>query len=285
MASESCTSCTTISGNTSKNPRSRNWVFTLNNYENDDIEKVAQNFHNFSYVFQEETGKAGTPHLQGCVKFDSGKSFKTVKKMLGDKAHLEICRDWKDSVKYCSKTETRTGRVYTNMRIEGVKDPLETLQRNKMQEAIIEIHNSDREDRKIIWFYDEVGNCGKTTIAKHLCIKYPREVLYLSGKSGDCKYAVTTFLDDEKNNLKTVLFDYTRSQEDYISYEVLESIKNGIFFNNKYESKMIVFDNPHVIVLANFIPKLEALSRDRWIVYNVSGSGSVLELRELDNEF
>lgn len=41
----------------------------------------------------------------------------------------------------------------------------------------------------------------------------------------------------------------------------------------------------NVIVLANFVPELGNLSRDRWRVFEVSGSGGILELGELGDEF
>lgn len=264
--------------------RSRGWVFTLNNYVKDDIENLTQKFMTHSYVFQEETGKNGTKHLQGCVKFSNARTFKSVKKLISDRCHLEKCNHWIESTKYCSKLETRTGLVYTNLRLGSAKDPLVSREPNSLQKHILDIHNSEPDDRSIYWYCDLKGNTGKTTLAKHLCINYKSEVLYLSGKSADCKFGITGFVKNEKNNLKTVIFDFTRSQEDYISYEALESIKNGIFFNTKYESEMIVYDCPHVIVLANFMPNMDALSEDRWKIFEISATGDVLEFGELNDE-
>ena len=49
----------------------------------------------------------------------------------------------------------------------------------------------------------------------------------------------------------------------------MESIKNGRVFSAKYESKMKVFDPPHVICFANFEPKREAMSADRWAIVDL----------------
>lgn len=67
------------------------------------------------------------------------------------------------------------------------------------------------------------------------------------------KYGVTAWLEEHK--LEVIFLDYTRSLENYISYEGLEQIKNGIFFNTKYESKMVTYPTPHVICFANFLPQ------------------------------
>ena len=75
-------------------------------------------------------------------------------------------------------------------------------------------------------------------------------------KRTDIKYAYT--------GQKVVIFDLTRSQEDHFNYEVMESLKNGIFFSSKYESKMKIYPSPHVIVFSNWAPQLNKMSPDRW---------------------
>ena len=60
--------------------------------------------------------------------------------------------------------------------------------------------------------------------------------------------------------------DFTRDVEEYVSYQAIEAIKNGIFYNTKYESKMITYNSPHVIIFANFFPDITKLSSDRWVI-------------------
>lgn len=100
-------------GNTklSANAKSRNWCFTLNNYtetEISDIEKL-----DCKYIFQEEKGENGTPHLQGILMFKNGVYFNSVKKML-PRAHIERCKNKISSIKYCTKPETRVGVIKNN---------------------------------------------------------------------------------------------------------------------------------------------------------------------------
>lgn len=49
----------------------------------------------------------------------------------------------------------------------------------------------------------------------------------------------------------------------------MEMIKNGHFMDAKYESKIVIMDVPHVIVLANKMPDTACLSQDRWSVYQL----------------
>lgn len=99
-------------GNT-KNNRSRNWCFTWNNYEQNDIETMKKFIgENCEIgVFQEETGKNGTKHLQGVMCFKNARFFSALKKQF-PRTHLEGCLNKRASIKYCQKEDTRTGNVY-----------------------------------------------------------------------------------------------------------------------------------------------------------------------------
>jgi len=108
-----------VGGNTKTPTRVRSWTFTLNNYSEDDI-KVLQNLKNCDYVFQEETGEQGTEHLQGVLTFKNARTFSSLKKITDDLSHSphwEICMDLKASRLYCSKEETRTGKIFTNIEL------------------------------------------------------------------------------------------------------------------------------------------------------------------------
>jgi len=90
--------------------RVRNWVFTLNNYSAEEIERLAKEE---SYLFQEETGENGTPHLQGLLCFRNPMSLSSMKK-INERAHWEPCKNKIASIQYCSKEKTRTGKIYSN---------------------------------------------------------------------------------------------------------------------------------------------------------------------------
>lgn len=252
--------------------RYRMMCFTLNNYTQDDITSLTSYFKGLKdllYVFQEETGENGTPHLQGCFKSKHQIKF-SVLKNINEKIHWEQCRSWNHSVDYCSKEDTRTGKIYTNMSIKAtIEDPLNGVTLHKWQAATINLMDKKPDRRSIHWFYDKVGCKGKTSLAIHLCLKYPNQVLYVTGKASDVKYGVSQFVANKENNLKMVIFDFARSQEQFVSYQAIEEVKNGIFFNNKYESGMVVFNPPHVIVFSNFEPDKSELSADRWKIHNI----------------
>nr|WPR18691.1 MAG: hypothetical protein [Chemarfal virus 268] len=69
----------------------RKWVFTLNNYTDEDILMLSTLYPDtVKYlVFGREVGAEGTPHLQGFVWFKNLKSFIQAKVCIGQRAHLE----------------------------------------------------------------------------------------------------------------------------------------------------------------------------------------------------
>ena len=123
------------------------------------------------------------------------------------------------------------------------------------QLKLIEYLNKTPDDRKVLWYVDEKGNSGKTFITKYL-LTQGDTLRYENGKSADVKYA----LEGQRN----VIFDLSRSQESHVNYEVIDSVKNGVVFSTKYESKMKVFTTPHVVIMANFAPDESKMSADRW---------------------
>lgn len=85
--------------------RSRNWCFTLNNPENDDIPRT---WPSVKYVvWQKEKGEAGTSHLQGYVIWASARTLSAVKDTNGQ-AHWGIREKPHEAARrYCMKEDTR----------------------------------------------------------------------------------------------------------------------------------------------------------------------------------
>lgn len=81
--------------------RSRAWVYTWNNYDEED-EAYLQGLESKYHVYGREVGESGTPHLQGTIYFTSAKTFNRVKKMLPG-AHIEVCVSLHKSIEYCKK--------------------------------------------------------------------------------------------------------------------------------------------------------------------------------------
>lgn len=88
-----------------------NWityaVFTLNNYEEQDIERLRAlgNSGRVSYLlFGYEVGESGTRHLQGYVEYARSKRFHIIKRAISERCHLEARRGTaQEAADYCKK--------------------------------------------------------------------------------------------------------------------------------------------------------------------------------------
>lgn len=88
----------------SKGARSRNWCFTLNNFNVHDENDVFAITWDCRYIVcGKEVGENGTPHLQGYVCFKNDKSFNQMKDYLPT-AHWESSKGSpKQASEYCKK--------------------------------------------------------------------------------------------------------------------------------------------------------------------------------------
>lgn len=86
--------------------RGKNWCFTLNNYSEEDCERLTQLVENNECVyiiFGKEIGESGTPHLQGFISFAKRVYLTDVKKRVSRTAHFELARLVPESIEYCKK--------------------------------------------------------------------------------------------------------------------------------------------------------------------------------------
>lgn len=249
--------------------RSRTWCFTYNNYTNIELSILHELFDTETqqFIFQEEKGAEGTPHLQGAVKYKNARAFSSMRR-INPKIHWERCKSWLASVEYCSKIESRVGKIYTNIEgiriVEPIVDKFKLLIPRKWQEICLNIiKNPVPDPRAVHWFYEEKGNTGKSLLARHLVLEYG--ALLVSGKAADIKFAFTKM----KIKPKIVIIDIPRSYANYFTYTIIEELKNGLFFSGKYEGEMVVFNTPHVIVFSNSEPNYDELSEDRWDIHPI----------------
>lgn len=256
-------------GNTKQPLQLKNWFFTFNNYTNDDIRDLETCFKSIDgckYVFQEELGENGTKHLQGQINLEKKMRWSQFK--LSNKIHWEKTKNIKSAIEYCQKLETRNGNIYSNIKM---KKPIKCIKKENLylwQQEIIKIIENEPDDRKIYWYVDEKGGIGKSELCRYLCLNH--DAILLAGKGSDMKYGIMKYYEKNKEYPEIILIDLPRTyNNDYLSYTGIEEIKNGMFFNTKYESDMVIFNRPHIIIFSNCVPCVDNLSNDRWIIKNL----------------
>lgn len=116
------------------------------------------------------------------------------------------------------------------------------------------------DDREIIFIVDVIGNQGKSWFARYFMQLHESAQIIVPGKKADMAFVI-----DE--DMKTFFFDCPRSKQgDFIQYDFLEELKNGLIFSPKYESKLKYVKKPHVVVLMNEHPDRTKLSEDRYSI-------------------
>lgn len=272
-------------GNTKPNPtikqeiQTKNICFTLNNWT------IEQKEHVFSYlkqncvkfIFGEEVAPTtGTQHLQGAFILKTKQRFSQIKKALNIKSiHLEkIKGTWEQNIIYCSKGKN----IQTNIKLPYSGQDLITELSN-WQLDIINIIKNKPDKRKVYWYYDILGNTGKSSFTKYLCYHY-KAIKISGGKRSDVINHVYN-----SDNKDIIILDIPRSTQN-ISYNAIEEIKNGHITNDKYETGSCLFDIPHIIVFSNFYPDRTKLSDDRWDIYNINNDDVLqnIDLNVLDEE-
>lgn len=269
--SDTVSTGSTSSRNT--NIRGRLWAYTWNNFTEDEklgmeawLRAEAQ-----EWKHQPEKGKEGTIHLQGFMYFKNSRSFQALKK-LWPKIHLEKGKNINALRNYCCKEDTKVGETVGEGGPRVLEDPMKGHKLYEWQEDLLKIIDKKPDPRKVYWLWEEHGGTGKTSFCKHLCIKYPRKVILVGGKAADMKYGIAEFISKPENDLQIVLINLVRSNEQFVSYEGIEAIKDGLYYNTKYKSGMCVFNPPHIFIFANFKPDEKKLSADRWEIWDIDMS-------------
>lgn len=256
-------------GNTNQSSPRKHWFITLKvhdswNRSNSSNLKSWLKEHTTSSVWQIEKGEdTGYLHIQLTMELMVKKRFTWLKRHFNDIAHIEPCHNINASYDYCSKSETRIEGPYIMPEPLGVKDildPLKGFDYYPYQQRIVDIITGPVDPRKIYWFWEPIGNVGKSDFCLHCILNH--DVIVFDGAKKDILHAY--------NGEKIVFFDLSRTCENYVSYDAIEQLKKGFCFSTKYESKMKVYNKPHVIIFANFEPDVSKLSLDRWDVTEIT---------------
>lgn len=248
-----------------------------------DETKVFLGKNSDNWIFQHEKGASGADHVQAYLhtklKVRSSQLADSLKSHMSAKfgsqlAPMYWCRPasdvGKDALKkYCMKADTRVAGPYASKRIYTGAD-LPTQLYPWQQTVVTAITEECKNNRRILWIYDPVGNQGKSVLGKLCAFKY-KMPMFTFAKAADMLYLVS-----QNQNCNAYLFDLSRSKPAAVDmadiYHALEQIKCGYIQSTKYKPETILQDPAHVVVFANFKPEAGKLSDDRWVVYELSNN-------------
>lgn len=259
-------------GNTKSSPcnqisPSKRWCFVINNYDNNIKSLIVPKFQEFcdKVIVGEEVGESGTPHLQGYLEFKTKRRPMSV--FNTDRIHWDKCKGNRESnYNYC----TKDSKIFF---VKGFPKPIVKVSYDmlyKDQKDIVDLFREDEDPlfgRKVYWFYEHFGNWGKSIACKHM-IDYMGAIV-VCGKNNDILHGLKDYYDNQGEVPRIVIFDIPRCNENHVSFQAIESVKNGFFYSGKYEGGMVRFNSPHIICFSNEKPPRQSLSEDRWVIRNL----------------
>lgn len=261
---QSVPECSEGDGNNVSSPKIKispcyKYDFVINNYTSEEVFQVKDTIAKICKKggFGFEVGEQGTPHLQGYISLLKKERITGLAKKSGfERASFRKVRNEEALLNYIMKD----GDTWTF----GFPKPIKIIEELRpWQLRIKEIYDTEPDDRKVYWFWEDKGSIGKTAFIKYMVVKH--KVLFCSG--GKHSDIMNLVFNNNMDDCKGVFFNLPRANQGKISYASLESIKDGIVCNTKYETGVKCFNSPHLFVFANYPPDdVELLSPDRWVI-------------------
>lgn len=264
------------------------WLFTRNNPEDEEYEEVKKVLQEYCrrFAMQEEIGKKkGTPHFHFYVNLwpgfkERGLAFLKSKlpKLAGKTNVRGIRKGTHDrAARYCLKEDTHpvgSRRDSKKVLVPVVPTWVRFHQFFVWQQIARDMILACSRPRNLYWFWEKVGNVGKSAFIRHFEFEY--ECLQLGGAKKDMIYRVATWISENPGCVpEFTIIDLCRSASEdggvALSWNGLEEIQNGGGFSGKYESCQWYLARPPrcTIVVANEPPPWHRLSHDRWKVYEI----------------
>lgn len=240
---------------------------------------------NVKYCSKDESRKEG-PWTWGELKEQGKKGMSrpdaldVMRKFVEAGGSLRDARQHPDLINLFYSNATHTTQVFCDMVAEQHKPPAlpELRAWQAKLHAMLQMPPSKR---TVYWFYDKIGNCGKSSFAVHMVAKYGEKVFLTDGAGalGDLKLAWQDANRDAR--VEMVFVDMSRVQEGHTGaiYRFIESVKNNWCANTKYRSGTFWTGTVHVVCFANSPPVVENLSEDRWCIYEIVQHGADWECK------
>lgn len=209
--------------------------------ENNDIHK---------WVIGYETGRTGYEHFQCRIQFAG--DFSKIKNGFPDAHILEASDDWGYETKEGHFVSSDDNAAVLSCRYGILRD---------YQQQILNILDG-QSDRGILVWYDKVGGIGKSYLTRWL---HERRLAYYVPPTIRDPKSIIQYVCAGYQHQKYIVIDIPRSaQWDESLYTAIETIKDGLIYDTRYTARVRDIWGAGVLVLTNTIPKLDALSIDRW---------------------
>ena len=133
--------------------------------------------------------------------------------------------------------------------------------------------------RQIIWITGEKGAEGKSWFQDYIEQYYGCKRVFRTSADKNIESILHALSKRTLSLIDVFVFNIARSFDiKRVPYTLFEDIKDGQSISTKYDSKILKFSRPNIlIVFSNKRPFFEAVSKDRWRTYNIASEKNPLK--------
>lgn len=154
---------------------------------------------------------------------------------------------------------------------EGIFHEGKQVKPHEWQQLAIEIFSVPNVDNRgiIVITNSETGG-GKSAWSKHMYAKYGA-LIFTGGQSKHLRHAY--------DGHPLVIFNYAKLFDPkFVTWGLMENLKDGFFFSDHYGGGMKSFRPPHVVVCCNFYPDVDKDFGKRLVVVDISDPKEAAEV-------
>lgn len=260
------------------------FAFTYNYHDNPEInfsdKQMAEimDEHCIDFEYSKEKGKKnGRIHYQGWLHYKRLIRAGELQNLLGDiNFRLAPMMSQLASEIYCKKQDTHVSGPWTKAKPFGCRKDYAL---SPLQTALVELHRQFANDeidpgrRKVVIIGQRLGNLGRSYASIVATEKFGGTRVSAM-KANDVSY----FLYKQKlKNLNMVTWDCSRDEENWVSWKVVEGLKNGTIAAGKYDSDIRNIPPAVVFIYCNKWPRIfnqetgeYVVSDDRFIFFRMN---------------
>ena len=144
------------------------------------------------------------------------------------------------------------------------------------QQKLLDCHVAPS-DREIIWVYGEKGAEGKSWFQEYMVDYYGSRRVFQSNLDKRSDGILHTLTKRTVALIDIFIFNIPRSFAAVdVPYTLLEEIKDGQAISSKYDSKILRFKTPNIVVVfSNEDCTERMMSKDRWKIFNIDGNNLI----------
>ena len=209
------------------------------------------------WIIAKETGKDGYEHWQ--VRLSTNRSFEQIHGVF-PQGHIEQSTEWSD---YERKEANFVCSEDTNDVLRCRFGKLRENQRRILREV------NASGDRSIVTVFDPKGSTGKSFLCRWL---FEHNIGFYVPPTVRTTQGIIQYVASGYRGQRIIVIDIPRSSRwTNELYEGIEAIKDGLVYDTRYSAKMRDIWGVKVLCLTNTMPKINALSKDRWTILAETG--------------